>query len=116
MVQGNRSAGYKARTEPDSKGLSGAGTTKQKGRGQREPTDGLESQHGTANVEPKDEDIGRRPPVELHTAQCGVYQGQQCDVTSWIGQNGIYMVERVFQPGFDEFYPEIWTGRCLQYF
>ena len=53
MVQGNRSAGYKARKEPDSKGVLGAGTTKQKGRGQREPTGGLESQHGTANVEPK---------------------------------------------------------------
>ena len=53
MVQGNRSAGHKASTEPDSKGLLGAGTTKQEGRGQREPTDGLESQHGTANVEPK---------------------------------------------------------------
>ena len=48
MVQGNRSAGHKARTEPDSKGLLGAGMTKQKGIGQREPTDGLESQHGTA--------------------------------------------------------------------
>ena len=52
MVQGARSAGYKAKTEPDSKGLLGAGTTKQ-GRGQREPTDGLDSQHGTANVRPK---------------------------------------------------------------
>ena len=30
-----------------------AGTTNQKGRGQREPTDGLESQLGTANVEPQ---------------------------------------------------------------
>ena len=30
MVQGNRSAGYEARTEPDSKGLLGAGTTKQR--------------------------------------------------------------------------------------
>ena len=36
--------------------------------------------------------------------------------TSWIGQNGIYMVERVFRPGFYEFYPEISTGHCLQYF
>ena len=53
MVQGNRSAGYRARTEPDSKGLLEAGTTKQEGRGQREPTDRLESQHGTANVKPK---------------------------------------------------------------
>ena len=53
MVQGNRSAGYKVRTEPDSKGLLGAGTTKQECRSQRETTDGLESQHGTANVEPK---------------------------------------------------------------
>ena len=52
MVQGNRSAGYKARTEPDRKGLLGAGTTKQ-GRGQREPIDRLESQHGTANMGPK---------------------------------------------------------------
>ena len=52
MVQGNRYAGYKARAEPDSKGLLGAGTTKQS-RGQRELTGGLESQHGTANVEPK---------------------------------------------------------------
>ena len=42
----------KARTKPDSKGLLGAGTTKQR-RGQREPTDGLENQHGTANVEVK---------------------------------------------------------------
>ena len=50
MVQGTRSAGYKARTEPDSKEIMGAGTTNQEGRGQREPTDGLESQHGTANV------------------------------------------------------------------
>ena len=33
MVQGNRSAGYKARTEPDSKELLGAGTTKQEGVG-----------------------------------------------------------------------------------
>ena len=53
MVQGNRSAGYKARTELDSKGLLGAGTIRQEGRGRRESTDGLESQHGTANVEPK---------------------------------------------------------------
>ena len=53
MAQGNGSADYKARTEPDGKGLLGAGTTKQEGRGQRKPTDGLESQHGTANVEPK---------------------------------------------------------------
>ena len=53
MVQGNRSAGYKAKTEPDSKGLLGAGTTKQ-GRGQRGPTNGLENQHGTANVGPKE--------------------------------------------------------------
>ena len=50
MGHGNGSADYKARTEPDSKELYGAGTTKQS-RGQREPTDGLESQHGTANVE-----------------------------------------------------------------
>ena len=41
-----------ARPEPDSKGLLGAGTTKQS-RGQKEPTDGLECQHGTVNVEPK---------------------------------------------------------------
>ena len=52
MVQGNGSADYKARTEPDSKELYGAGTTKQS-RAQREPTDGLESHHRTANVEPK---------------------------------------------------------------
>ena len=51
MVQGNRSADYKARTNHDSKGLLGAGTTKQS-RGQREPTDGLESQHGAANAGP----------------------------------------------------------------
>ena len=53
VVQGNRSAGDKARTEPDTKGVLGAGTTKQKGRDQRDPTGGLESQHETANVEPK---------------------------------------------------------------
>ena len=53
MVQGNGSAVYKARTEPDSKTILGAGTTTQEDRGQREPTDGLKSQHGTANVEPK---------------------------------------------------------------
>ena len=43
---------FKARTEPDRKRLLGAGTTKQS-RGQREPKGGLESQHGTANVESK---------------------------------------------------------------
>ena len=53
VVQGNGSADYKARTEPDSKGVLRAGTTKQEGRVQREPTDGLESQHGTANKEHK---------------------------------------------------------------
>ena len=53
MVQENKSAGYKARTEPDSKELLRARTTKQEGKGQRETTDGLESQHGTDNVEPK---------------------------------------------------------------
>ena len=52
MVQGNRSAGYEARTELDNKGPLGVSTTKQ-GRAQREPTDGLESQHGTADVGPK---------------------------------------------------------------
>ena len=53
MVKGNRSAGYKAKTEPDSKELLRAGTSKREGKGQRETTDGLESQHGTENVEPK---------------------------------------------------------------
>ena len=41
MVQGNKSAGYEARTESDSKGVLGAGKTKQEGRGEREPTGGL---------------------------------------------------------------------------
>ena len=50
MFQGNRSTGDKARTEPDNRELLEAGTAKQEGRGQREPTSGLESQHGTANV------------------------------------------------------------------
>ena len=54
MVQGNRSAGYKARTEPEDTELLKAGTTKPGGRGERETTDGLESQHGTANVGPKE--------------------------------------------------------------
>ena len=51
MVQGNRSADYKAGTEPDSKGILEAGTTIQS-RGQRKPTDGLASQHGAANAGP----------------------------------------------------------------
>ena len=37
---------------PRKKELLGAGTTK-KSRGQREPTDGLESQHGVSNSGPK---------------------------------------------------------------
>ena len=52
VVQVNRSASFKARAESNSKGVLGAGTAKQ-GRGQREPTDGLRSQHGMANLGPK---------------------------------------------------------------
>ena len=38
---------------PINRELLEAGTTKQEGGGQREPTKGSESQHGTANVGPK---------------------------------------------------------------
>ena len=69
MVQGNRSVGYKARTEPDSKGLLGADTTKQN-RGQREPTDGLESRHGAANEGPKE-----GSQRESSRRQCGTIDG-----------------------------------------
>ena len=64
MIQGNRSAGYKTRTEPDSKELLRAGTTKQECRGQREPTDGLESQHETAHVESMREALNVKPVVD----------------------------------------------------
>ena len=70
VVQGNRCAGYKARTEPDSKELLGAGTTKQEGRGQRESTDELKSQHGTANVGPKG--ASQR---EANSRHCGTIRG-----------------------------------------
>ena len=49
----NRSVGFKARTEAENRELLEAGTTKQGGRGQREPTKELESRHGTANVGPR---------------------------------------------------------------
>ena len=47
---GNRSVGYKSRNEPETRELLEADTTKQESRGQREPTNGLESRRGTAII------------------------------------------------------------------
>ena len=70
MVQRNRSAGYKARTEPDSKELLEAGTTQRGGRGQRKPINRLERRHGTANVGPK-----RSSQHETSGRLCGTLDG-----------------------------------------
>ena len=71
MVQENRSVGYKARTEPENMELLEAAKTKQEeGRCQREPTDGLESQHGTVNVGPTG--CSQR---EASGRQCGTIDG-----------------------------------------
>ena len=66
VVQGNRSAGYKARTEPDCKGLLGAGTTKQECGGQKNRQMGWRASmgpltwdlRGALNVKPVVDNMG----------------------------------------------------------
>ena len=54
----------KQERSPTARGSWGAGTTKQECRGQREPTDGLESQHETAHVESMREALNVKPVVD----------------------------------------------------
>ncbi len=92
MVQEKRSADYKSRTEPDNKTLLGAGTTKQS-RDQKQPPDGLESQHGTVNVGSKG-----GSQRESSSLQCGTIDSNNrwsaAILSGWCYSAATFAVER----------------------